>query len=120
MLAYAAARDLIDITPDPNFRRQEHRELFEFMMQRRDVSFWTASMMIDPMAWRFAQYHFYPATFPFELAGYQPPEYPELLANAERVLNLYNSTNRQDVDATAAAPRERLESTNRCASRGSA
>jgi hypothetical protein len=100
MLAYTAARDLIDIVPDAKFRRQEHRELFEFMMERRDVSYWTASMVIDPMAWRFGQYHFYPATFPFELVGYQQQEYPELLANADRVLNLYNSTNRQDVDAT--------------------
>ena len=98
LLAYAAARDLVDIVPDPEFRRREHLDLFEFMMERRDVSYWTVYMVVDPTACRFAQYHF-PVSFPFDPINYEQGVRWQL-ANADRVSELFASTNRQDVDAT--------------------
>ena len=100
-LLYDAARDLIDIVPDASFRRQEHLALFEFMMQRRELAFWTAYMVIDPAACRFGQHHYWPEPFPMDAVGYVPGEFPALLANSQRVLALFNSTNRTDVDATS-------------------
>src|ERR1700735_5590336 len=43
-LLYGAALDLIDLLPDPKTRQREYQELFDFMLDRKEIEYWVTRM----------------------------------------------------------------------------
>lgn len=99
-LAYGAARDLIDMVSNEAVRRHEHQSLFDWMIDRRELVYWTSFMAVEPGATRFAQYSHWPIPFPTDSVGYTASDHEILLNNERRLRELLTSTNRHDVDAS--------------------
>jgi hypothetical protein len=99
-LFYTAARDLIDFLPEPDERRQEHQALFEWMLHKEELTYWTALNATDPNAKRFSQYSRYPYPFPTEPLGYTTNDFPRLLSNEQQLQELIASKTARDVDGS--------------------
>lgn len=101
-IAYGAELDLIDlICTDAEARRKKYGELFDFMIAQRHMAYFPIRVATDPFAHTFRQYF---ATrggpyaigadvFPRVSAGWGPEEYPILVANGQRALQLFKEGN---------------------------
>ena len=103
-LLYGAMLDLIDTLSDHELRKREYTELFEFMLQRKEVEYWATRMVTDANTYTYRQYDSpvawsWPDVFPHDPNQFRPDEYPLLLQNGNRVLELYRSKEGIDVDA---------------------
>lgn len=101
---YDAALDLIDLLPEAEMRKREYADLFQFMLDRKEIAYWVVRMVTDPDIHTFRHYNstagygWLVDIFPYEKVTVPPEEYPKLLENIERVLALYRSPDFHDVD----------------------
>jgi hypothetical protein len=104
MLLYNAALDLIDLLPDPQTRQREYQELFEFMLERKEIEYWVTRMVTDPHLHAYRHYNTsagYGGTFdifPDKPDPHLPEDCTPLIANAHRVLTLLRSGEGHDID----------------------
>lgn len=110
---YAAARDAIDfLIADPHTRRSEHHDLFEFMLARKDMDYWTAIVECEGSGiWRYRHYIRFSDG---ELSHWPPYDMPPLpdehrrngLAAIRRVRAAWGSRTYNDVSASYIAHTE--------------
>jgi hypothetical protein len=109
-LLYNAAIDLIDLLPDPQTRHREQQELFEFMLERKEIEYWVTRKAVDPHPYLHQQYHPQFArggtidsfdtfdTSPHAVDPHAPDDDARLITNAKRVLTLLRSGECHDLD----------------------
>ena len=98
---YFTALNVIDLAcPDAQERDREYQDLFEFMLKQRHLSIWVIWNVIEPNPSVFRQFRsvsggayagFSFEVFPYEFRQRPVEEYPKLVANANRALELYRS-----------------------------
>ena len=98
-LLYNAALDLIDLLPDPKTRQQEHQELFEFMLGRKEIEYWVTLMVVNPHAQVYEHYLNRTADiFPDQRGPLVAEDTARLIDNAQRVRTLLRSGESHDID----------------------